>query len=84
VFPSTFAAKSRDRVSKSVAVCESLSPLRGSPGKKAATQGSQSLALGSGLGLAIAERAARMHAGSISARNAVEGGLIVEMELPIL
>ena len=39
---------------------------------------------GSGLGLAIAERAVRMHDGSISARNALEGGLIVEMELPVL
>jgi signal transduction histidine kinase len=39
---------------------------------------------GSGLGLAIAERAVRMHDGSISARNALDGGLIVEMELPVL
>lgn len=38
---------------------------------------------GSGLGLAIAERAVRMHDGRITARNAVEGGLIVEMEFPI-
>src|SRR5262249_21611719 len=38
---------------------------------------------GSGLGLAIAERAVRMHDGRISARNAVDGGLIVEMELPM-
>jgi signal transduction histidine kinase len=34
--------------------------------------------------LAIAERAVRMHDGSISARNALDGGLIVEMELPVL
>jgi len=39
---------------------------------------------GSGLGLAIAERAVRMHDGRISARNAVDGGLIVEMELPVV
>jgi len=39
---------------------------------------------GSGLRLAIAERAVRMHEGRISARNAVDGGLIVEMELPIV
>lgn len=39
---------------------------------------------GSGLGLAIAERAVRVHDGRISARNAVEGGLIVEMELPVI
>ena len=38
---------------------------------------------GSGLGLAIAERVVRMHDGRISARNAVDGGLIVEMELPL-
>jgi two-component system sensor histidine kinase CpxA len=45
---------------------------------------SESNTQGSGLGLAIAERAVRMHGGSISARNAVDGGLIVEMELPVL
>ena len=39
---------------------------------------------GSGLGLAIAERAVRMHDGRISARNALDGGLIVEMELPVV
>jgi two-component system sensor histidine kinase CpxA len=37
---------------------------------------------GAGLGLAIADRVARMHEGSVSARNAVDRGLIVEMELP--
>jgi len=37
---------------------------------------------GAGLGLAIAERIVRMHNGSIRARNAPDGGLIVEMELP--
>lgn len=43
----------------------------------------QSDAQGAGLGLAIAERVIRMHDGSIRARNAEDGGLIVEMELPL-
>jgi two-component system sensor histidine kinase CpxA len=43
----------------------------------------ESDAQGAGLGLAIAERVVRMHGGSIRARNAADGGLIVEMELPM-
>lgn len=39
---------------------------------------------GTGLGLAIAERAASAHGGKISARNAEDGGLIVEIRLPAL
>jgi two-component system sensor histidine kinase CpxA len=38
---------------------------------------------GAGLGLAIADRVVRMHNGSISAFNASDGGLIVEIVLPI-
>ena len=38
---------------------------------------------GAGLGLAIAERAVIVHRGSIRARNAAEGGLIIEIELQI-
>lgn len=38
---------------------------------------------GAGLGLAIAERAVSVHRGKISAKNASEGGLIVEIDLPI-
>jgi two-component system, OmpR family, sensor histidine kinase CpxA len=38
---------------------------------------------GAGLGLAIAERAIRLHEGSIRAHNAADGGLIVEMEIPL-
>jgi two-component system sensor histidine kinase CpxA len=38
---------------------------------------------GAGLGLAIAERVVRLHEGLIRARNAADGGLIVEIELPI-
>jgi len=38
---------------------------------------------GAGLGLAIADRAVRMHNGSIRAVNASDGGLIVEIVLPI-
>lgn len=37
---------------------------------------------GAGLGLAITERAVRLHGGTVAARNAPEGGLIVEVSLP--
>lgn len=37
---------------------------------------------GAGLGLAIADRAIRLHGGSVSAINAPEGGLIIRMTLP--
>ena len=37
---------------------------------------------GTGLGLAIAERAVRLHQGTITARNAQGGGLEVEIRLP--
>ncbi|MGI8883463.1 MAG: ATP-binding protein, partial [Pyrinomonadaceae bacterium] len=37
---------------------------------------------GTGLGLAIAEQAVQTHKGKISAKNAVGGGLIVEIKLP--
>ena len=38
---------------------------------------------GTGLGLAITERAVRLHGGTVDARNATNGGLIVEIRLPI-
>jgi signal transduction histidine kinase len=38
---------------------------------------------GTGLGLSIAARAVRLHQGTIKAVNADDGGLIVEMRLPI-
>jgi two-component system sensor histidine kinase CpxA len=38
---------------------------------------------GSGLGLAIAARAVRLHGGTITAANAPDGGLSVEMRLPL-
>lgn len=38
---------------------------------------------GYGVGLAITERAVRLHGGAVTARNAKEGGLIVEMRLPL-
>jgi signal transduction histidine kinase len=38
---------------------------------------------GAGLGLAIAERAVNVHGGKIRAMNAREGGLIVEIDLPL-
>jgi two-component system, OmpR family, sensor histidine kinase CpxA len=37
---------------------------------------------GYGVGLAITERSIRLHGGAVAARNAPEGGLIVEMRLP--
>lgn len=39
---------------------------------------------GTGLGLAISERAIRFHGGNIKAFNATEGGLVVEITLPLL
>lgn len=38
---------------------------------------------GAGLGLAIADRAVNVHRGTIRARNAPGGGLIVEIDLPL-
>lgn len=38
---------------------------------------------GAGLGLAITERIVRMHRGSVRATNAQDGGLILEIELPL-
>jgi two-component system sensor histidine kinase CpxA len=39
---------------------------------------------GTGLGLAITERAVRLHRGTVAALNAVDGGLIVTIRLPLL
>jgi len=39
---------------------------------------------GVGLGLAIAERAVRLHGGTIQASNRSEGGLVIEIRLPAL
>ena len=38
---------------------------------------------GTGIGLAITERAVRLHGGTVTAANAPDGGLIVEITLPI-
>ena len=38
---------------------------------------------GTGLGLAITERAVRLHNGTVTAANAPDGGLLVEIRLPI-
>ena len=38
---------------------------------------------GTGIGLAIAERAVELHAGTISATNRSEGGLLIEIILPV-
>ncbi len=39
---------------------------------------------GTGVGLAISDRAVRLHGGSLRAFNATGGGLIMEMELPLM
>jgi two-component system sensor histidine kinase CpxA len=39
---------------------------------------------GAGLGLAIADRSVRLHGGTVSAANAVDGGLVVTISLPTL
>ena len=39
---------------------------------------------GVGLGLAITERAVRFHGGKVSASNRAEGGLVVEIRLPVI
>ncbi len=38
---------------------------------------------GTGIGLAITERAVGMHGGTVSAANAPEGGLLIEIRLPL-
>jgi len=38
---------------------------------------------GVGLGLAITERAVRLHGGAVKAANRPQGGLIVEIRLPL-
>jgi two-component system sensor histidine kinase CpxA len=38
---------------------------------------------GAGLGLAIADRVVRLHNGSIQAYNALEGGLVIDIHLPV-
>jgi two-component system sensor histidine kinase CpxA len=38
---------------------------------------------GAGLGLAITEQAVRLHGGSVSASNLAEGGLAVEIRIPL-
>jgi len=38
---------------------------------------------GTGIGLAIAERAIKLHSGTIVAKNRPEGGLLIEITLPI-
>src|SRR6202011_2098864 len=39
---------------------------------------------GVGLGLAITERAVRLHAGRVAASNRAEGGLEIELHLPLV
>jgi two-component system sensor histidine kinase CpxA len=39
---------------------------------------------GTGIGLAITKQAVLMHGGSIEARNAKKGGLVIEIHLPLL
>jgi signal transduction histidine kinase len=37
---------------------------------------------GTGIGLAITDAVVRLHGGSVQARNAQDGGLVVQLELP--
>jgi len=39
---------------------------------------------GTGIGLAITDRAVRLHHGTVSARNAPDGGLLIEIRLPVI
>lgn len=39
---------------------------------------------GAGLGLSIAERAVKLHGGTVAAANAIDGGLLVTISLPAL
>jgi len=39
---------------------------------------------GTGIGLTIAKQAILMHGGSVEAKNGIEGGLVIEMRLPLL
>jgi two-component system sensor histidine kinase CpxA len=38
---------------------------------------------GTGIGLAITDRAVRLHGGTVNARNAPDGGLLIEIRLPV-
>ena len=38
---------------------------------------------GTGIGLAITDRAVRLHRGTVNARNATDGGLLIEIRLPV-
>ena len=38
---------------------------------------------GTGIGLAITDRAVRLHNGTVNARNASDGGLLIEIRLPV-
>ena len=38
---------------------------------------------GTGLGLSIADRAVRLHGGIVRAANAADGGLVIEIQLPL-
>jgi len=38
---------------------------------------------GTGIGLAITDRAVMLHSGTVNARNATGGGLLVEIRLPV-
>jgi two-component system sensor histidine kinase CpxA len=38
---------------------------------------------GTGIGLAITDRAVRLHSGTVKARNAADGGLLIEIRLPV-
>ncbi len=46
-------------------------------------EGSETNSQGAGLGLAITDRVVRLHDGTVRALNAIDGGLVVEITLPV-
>jgi len=65
-------------------VPEDALPLIFKPFFKIAATATDRHKTGAGLGLAISEAAVRFHNGEIKARNAQDGGLIIEIVLPVI
>ena len=65
------------------AACPSTARCRSSSSRSTASARCASTAAGSvGLGLTIAHRTVRLHGGTVSAANAPDGGLVVDIDLP--